>query len=121
MTINADVRAALEQRRRHRLASGVEVVDIYGSVGGGYVMALDGRIFEWNLDIEGREVLDPVKMRLALMLGSRVIPELKLLVPRRPIEAVDCAQCQGSGERGLGEQLKWLCDGCGGVGWTQAP
>jgi hypothetical protein len=96
-------------------------VDIYGSVGGGYVMALDGRIFEWDLDTEPREVSVPVRNRLALVAGSKLIPELAQLIPPRPAEAGDCHECQRTGETGLTPQVKWLCSRCGGVGWLTAP
>ena len=121
MKLDPDVRAALEGRARHRLASGVEVVDIYGSVGRGFMMALDGRLFEWNWDTDEHEITEAVQLRLALVAGSRAIPSLKRLIPQRPANAVDCAKCRGSGEASLNEEIKWLCNTCGGVGWTEAP
>jgi len=119
--LDADVRAALQRRKRHVLPSGAEVVDICGSVGGGYMMTLDGRLFEWDLDFEEREVTDPVRVRLALVLGSKAVPELARLIPQRPLQAVDCADCQGTGRTGLNGELTWACNACGGVGWSEAP
>ena len=121
MPLAEDVLDALRRRPAHRLASGLEVVDIYGSVGVGYAMAFDGRIFEWDLDIDMREVTDPTRLRLALKLGSKVIPELARLLPFRPAEALDCAECHGTGECGLGHEVRWLCNTCGGIGWVTAP
>ena len=103
------------------LPSGVKVVDIYGSVGGGYMMALDGRLFEWDLDFDEREVTDPVRVRLALVVGSKAVPELTRLIPQRPRQAVDCTECQGTGRTGLNGQVTWVCNACGGVGWSEAP
>lgn len=93
MSLDAGVREALEKR-------------------------LDGRLFEWDLDFDEREVTDPVHIRLALVLGSKEVPELKRLIPQRPPEALDCRECQASGTRRLNDQLTWACNACGGVGWT---
>jgi hypothetical protein len=121
MTLDPEVRAALQQRKRFVLPSGAEVVDIYGSVGGGYMMSLDGRLFEWDLDFDEREVTDPVRVRLALVVGSKAVPELTRLIPQRPPGAVDCGACEGSGMARLDDQLSWACNPCGGVGWIEAP
>jgi len=121
MTLDPEVRAALERRTRHRLASGVEVADIYGSVGGGYGMALDDRLFEWGLDSGERELTDPIHVRLALMAGSRALPELRRLIPSRPAGSLDCARCEGTGKSCWSGHFQWLCEACGGVGWTEPP
>ena len=119
MQIDDATREALLRRPFHRLASGLEVVDLYGSVGHGYMMALDGRVFEWELDAEDKEVLDPVGIHKALTLGARVVPELSRFIPPRPAEASDCGVCRGSGYERLGPDLKWLCGTCGGLGWSE--
>jgi hypothetical protein len=121
MPLPDDVLAALRRRPVHRLASGLDTVDIYGSVAGGYTMTLDGRIFEWDLDIESREVTDTTRLRLALRLGAKLIPELARLLPPRPAGAIDCVECHGTGERSVGDQARWLCNACGGSGWTTVP
>ena len=119
MTVQRDESAlqALRQRKLHRLPSGAEVVDLYGSVGGGYMLALDGRLFEWDLETDEREVSDPISVRKALVLGSRSIPELVRLIPSRPVDAPDCRTCEGTGSQGLSDALTFVCAACGGVGW----
>jgi hypothetical protein len=121
LTLDTEISSALRRRRSHRLPSGVEVVDIYGGVGGGYMMSLDGRLFEWGLDFDEREVTDRVRIRLALVVGSKAVPELRRLVPDRPPGAVDCEECRGTGTAVLNEQATWACNPCGGVGWRDAP
>jgi hypothetical protein len=90
-------------------------VDLAGGPGHGFMMSLDGRIFEWDFDTDERLVVDPLQIRLALV-SATSIPELMRLVPARPAEAVDCETCKGTGRRTVGP-IDWLCDACGAVGW----
>jgi hypothetical protein len=121
VTIDTEVTAALQKRKRYSLSSGTEVVDIYGSVDGGFMMALDGRLFEWSMEFEEKEVTDPVRRRLALSVGCEAVPELRHLLPPRPAQAEGCTACQGSGRAKLNEQMSWVCNTCGGVGWVETP
>jgi hypothetical protein len=80
----------------------------------------DGQVIQWSTDgeFEGcQPVGDRIWVLLALVSGSKRYPELKVLLPIREPEAVDCA-CREhpiltSGNIGCGE--------CGGIGWLPGP
>ena len=50
----------------------------------------------------------------ALVVGTRRMPELKRLLPRRPSHAVSCSRCGGAGFL-LGGLV---CEACGALGWN---
>jgi hypothetical protein len=61
-----------------------------------------------------------------LVLGSRNIPMLAEMLPKRPPEAPACEKCNGSGR--LHQELRqtfgndwegFLCDECYGLGWIE--
>jgi hypothetical protein len=82
----------------------------------------DGEIVRWHTD--GPDVypgVRPVEARYewlsALVDGAWRYPELRALLPERPIEAVDC-RCGSSPVFGPG---KLICPECCGLGWVEAP
>lgn len=119
MELDDEIRAALQRRHRFRLPSGVEVVDLSSSLDHSFMMSLDGRIFESDMNTDEREVFDPIAIRLALVGGSKNVPELARLIPARTARATDCTGCEGTGRTRLGAQLSWICQTCGGVGWVE--
>ena len=58
----------------------------------------------------------------ALVLGSKRMPELKELLPRRPPNAPNCQRCSGRGEilvnrQADGQDRGIICPDCGALGW----
>lgn len=46
-------------------------------------------------------------------------PELKLLIPQRPVDALECPECEGSGGFGhLDPAVRDVICSCGGLGWV---
>jgi hypothetical protein len=84
-------------------------------------IAADGRICKFSADgeqrdYEGRrEIDDRVMLIHALLVASRVVPQLESLRPIRPQDAVTCAACDGRG--GYASHPEVICS-CGGVGWV---
>ncbi len=90
--------------------------------GPGYTLFLspdgDAYVEEYELD-----ETPPVTKRdrgtqiLALLLGSRLIPELASVLPTRPPATPDCDRCSGTG-RIL--PIKLICGECHGLGWVES-
>lgn len=80
----------------------------------------DGRICRFSADgelrdYEGlRDVDDRAMLIHALLVASRVVPQLESLRPIRPQDAVNCAACDGRGWYASHPEV--ICS-CGGVGW----
>jgi hypothetical protein len=59
----------------------------------------------------------------ALVLGSRSMPELRALLPVRPLGTPDCVRCKGQGEillngQPTGKDDGIICPTCGALGWV---
>jgi hypothetical protein len=101
-----------------------------GSIGYGCYVSPDGDVFMETYDIGSDEspVIDRSRgaQIAALILGSRTMPKLAELLPKRTPEAPSCAKCDGTGRLHQevfrqsfgGEGL--LCDECSGLGWVEA-
>lgn len=65
---------------------------------------------------------DPLALYAALEQASRMIPELRVLVPDAPAGTRPCTRCGGTGslERQVDGGLD-LCTACGGLGWVIPP
>lgn len=62
---------------------------------------------------------DPVRRNLALVQGSKIYPELKQIIPPKPIRARVCPDCNGTGILPIAAlpQFKNVICRCGGIGW----
>lgn len=64
---------------------------------------------------------DPRIRNLVLCQGAKRFPGLAKLVPSRPIDAVDCKYCEGTGiepmNKKLGYDTERIVCYCGGLGW----
>lgn len=79
----------------------------------------DGVLVRWEIETDRPThsvLINPYWQRVALCEGARVIPELRGLLPGRPMEAVRCDVCSGTGKM-PGIPDHFVC-GCGGVGWV---
>jgi hypothetical protein len=121
--LDEETLAALRRHRGDRPQSDIvpeeDAVAVYGGLGLGILITLDGRVIEEDwFDNRATEVSDPIRIRAALVLGSREVPELGRLIPSRPAGADDCQECGATGWRDLGRhRAVHICSGCGGVGW----
>jgi hypothetical protein len=56
--------------------------------------------------------------RVAIFRGAKKYPELKPLIPSRPLDALDCPHCEGHGRIDIsGIEPDTLVCYCGGLGW----
>jgi hypothetical protein len=104
----------------------LEVIYLFGTIGIEAVLKPDGRVLVMvdenlgdpfpSIEPSWRPATEHERIP-ALVIGSRRIPELAELLPRRPPAATDCKPCRGTG---------WLvqevvCTDCGGLGWVGVP
>ena len=102
---------------------------VYGSIGYGCYVSPDGDVYVETYDIgsDAPPVIDRSRgaQIQVLILGSRYLPKLADLLPKRPPEVPECGKCSGSGRvlQGLTVFGKdWeglLCDECNGLGWVE--
>jgi hypothetical protein len=114
------------QQNWRELIDAEDVVHLYYGLGPARFLALDGRVLVDNHDWDGTgayEVSDPKTAWIAVVYAANRFdfPELLRILPDRPLDAIDCPRCGGSG---------WLLlpsftgapgvvceDSCGGLGW----
>jgi len=114
--------AALSKDRRALLVD--------GSIGYGCYVSPDGDVYMETYDIGSDEppVIDRSRHAqiAVLVLGSRTMPKLVELLPKRPPEAPACEKCNGTGR--VHQELRqtfgknwegFLCDQCSGLGWIE--
>lgn len=91
-------------------------------------LAFDGRVIvhDYMDDERPRQSSDPKEAFSAIVIGAKVrkAPELLSLLLQRPANALDCADCEGSGWRQFGKDVEGkpievVCRGCGGTGWVR--
>jgi hypothetical protein len=89
---------------------------LFGTIGEVWLLKADGSF--WKADSETGVPLEPLPEDLeiiALVAGMKRYEWLGTLLPVRPVEAVDCDICGGSGRLGPGNTI--LCHGCRALGW----
>jgi hypothetical protein len=101
-------------------------VMVDGSIGYGCYISPTGDMFLETYEVGSDEPPTVDRSRCAqhavLILGSRNVPQLADLLPKRPIDATDCSGCNSSGRthkeifRQLGGE-GILCQQCCGLGW----
>jgi hypothetical protein len=104
----------------------LEAIYLFGAIGFEAILKPDGRVMVLvdeslgepfpSVEPSWRSATEPERIA-ALVIGSRRIPELADLLPRRPAAATNCLPCRGTG---------WLfqdvvCMDCGGLGWAGVP
>ena len=107
-----------------------QAVMVDGSMGYGCYVSPDGDVFMELYDIgtDDPPVYDRSRSAqiAVLVLGSRTMPKLAEMLPKRPPEAPACAECNGTGR--LHQELQqtfgkgwdgFLCDKCSGLGWVE--
>jgi hypothetical protein len=76
----------------------------------------DGSFILWEEEPPSlRALSNAFLQRMALCQGIKHYPQLAVLLPLRPDEAVTCSLCGGSGK--LPGASKFICV-CGGIGWS---
>ena len=103
---------------------------LFSTIGGEAYLRPDGTVwYYWAVDwandpdnYEWREAHGNERW-VALVLGSRRLPELGRLLPSRPGNTPDCQRCQGCGEilvtkQADGSNRGIACPDCGALGWV---
>ena len=110
-----------------QIAAALGALPLIQGLGGGYAIRPDGEIisFPWD-DPSDVQVENDVRMRnMALYQGSKEYPELSVLIPSRPPDALECPYCKGTGTvADLPADFKfreYIVCYCGGLGWLPGP
>jgi hypothetical protein len=110
------------------LSTDRSAVMVDGSIGYGAYISPTGDLFMETYDPASDDPPTVDRGRCAqiavLILGSRTLPQLTDLLPKRPIDASGCTSCDGSGwthqeffRQFGGKGI--LCEQCCGLGWVQ--
>ena len=100
----------------------MDALYLFGTIGMEAVMRSDGAVLvsvdehwgEPNAPLPGWREATGTERTLSLTVASERWPELAELLPRRPVDARDCATCEGRGTI----VPKLYCSECGALGWT---
>lgn len=102
-------------------AAKLKLLPMIHDFGSCLAITLDGEFvaMPWDPPHELEVISDPRTIRIILAQGARKHPPLQCLVPQRPAEAVECANCKGTGRRvpETPEIYKHFICYCGGLGW----
>ncbi len=98
-----------------RFAEEQQALPLWKDIGGCYALNSHGEIvsFPWdNPEEAGLE--DDARIRNAVLFyGGGKFPEVRLLLPPRPLSSRECPSCQGTGVY----RIPGIICGCGGLGW----
>jgi hypothetical protein len=100
-------------------------VPVYVDIGGALVLRADGEIlcYPWDSLAEPAPESDASWRLTAVVVGAEKHPELRPLLPVRPIGTADCQWCAGRGRICIGESDRKrgpICGSCYGIGWLGA-
>jgi hypothetical protein len=89
---------------------------LFGTLGEVWLLRSDGSFWRADSDVGvSLEVLPEELHTIALVAGTERYPWLRDLLPIRPVDAVDCSCCNGTGRLGPGNVLR--CRSCMALGW----
>ncbi len=98
-----------------------DAVILDGGLGTALYLTRDGRVIVDGTGWDELGVREATREEAftALVVGARKTGEsgLLALLPPRPANALDCRDCGATGWRELGEERRFVCATCGGVGW----
>jgi hypothetical protein len=122
--IAAELQRRIDYARIHRpgaLSRDGKALRVDGSIGYDCWISPEGDVYLETYDMftEDSPVADRSRRAqlLVLSLGIRTFPDLESLLPSRPPEATDCADCKGKGKFHAGGH-QFVCNPCCGLGWT---
>jgi hypothetical protein len=123
------LRELQEESKQHlvdKIAESEDAVIMSLGMGAAMYLTLDGRVIIDEDDNFLEAPMQPYEARnekeifTAVIIGAktRKAPELLSLLPERPTETSDCAECKSRGWKQFGEAVEIICIKCGGIGWV---
>lgn len=96
-----------------------------GGIGYGCFVSPEGDLFIETYDVGSEEPPKIDRSRAAqiavIISGSRTLPQLAELLPKRPPAAPGCSKCNGTGrlQNSMPDFPRFICDECSGLGWIE--
>ena len=105
----------------HKVAASVAALPLWSDIGGCIAIKPDGSFVQCDWD-SGKivEEKNPAWQLLALVAGSKIYPELEVLLPKETGEAQQCSMCKGTGCLVIEDYVSKniVCGQCFGLGWV---
>jgi hypothetical protein len=109
--------AEARQRFPAALSKDQQALLVDGGIGYACFISPEGDVYyetyDWSSDEPAQVDRSPQAQLRVLVLGARLFPSLRELLPVRPAQAAACAQCAGTGW----QERIFICFGCSGLGW----
>ncbi len=104
------------------LAAELNALPLLPDMGGCYFIRPSGEIISvaWDEPKSVQVETEPRICNIAMFQGSKRYPELEDLKPEKPVAAIDCPHCQGTGILRISQSqgiTNVICY-CGGLGWV---
>ncbi|MDC3979814.1 hypothetical protein [Polyangium jinanense] len=99
---------------------------VYADMGGALLITTEGDVLivstnqVWDRNAKWETEADPQWRLLARIAASERYPQLSFLRPTRPVSAVDCEACNGTGSVEF-SGCAARCGGCWSTGWIEVP
>jgi hypothetical protein len=99
-------------------AQAAKGLPVYCDLGACLVIQPTGRVMTFDLDSRDvRELDDESWLLVACSAATERYPEFQAIVPLRPVAAIDCSACAGTGKD---PKFGLRCGVCMGMGWVKA-
>jgi hypothetical protein len=115
-----ELRVRLEEARARfpaALSRDQRALLVDGGIGYACFISPEGDVYyetyDWTSDEPAQADRSPQAQLRVLVLGARLIPGLRDLLPARPADAQACPDCQGLGW----QERIFICIACSGLGW----
>ena len=126
VTLSAQVRAHIERLAKGETGAAAEeaarqfdALPLFEGWDGWGLLTDQGQVLDASDSGVLSPAVDPLRT-MYLVKGSETYPELKALLPVRPVASIDCARCGGSGWMHVGNE-KVRCGECRALGWVEVP
>jgi len=117
-----------KERSTPLLSKDGKALYVYGTIGCDCYVSPDGDVYieGWDINMDVEVDRSRPAQITVLILGSKKLPKLAELLPKRPPETPDCVTCHGTGRiyqevfRSSSGPGGILCHKCYGLGWIEA-
>lgn len=101
-----------------------QALPLYAGWTGTTYLTTSGEFWYRNCEYDPPRIeddLNDASKIVALVLAAEHHPQLTVLLPSRPDDALDCDACDGRGQITVGNVSNIICGQCSALGWRPAP